>query len=183
MPKVKGQILQVGNPLLRGKAKAVPKKDFTTPMLKRTVARLRRAMHEYGEYGVAIAAPQIGVPLRIFVVSARAFKYMDKEEGNIAADKKEYADMVFINPEISRLSRGMHIEHEGCMSVHGVFGRVKRHDRASVKAYDEQGRLFTYHGAGLIAHIFQHEMDHLEGILFIDKAKSIDERKDESRHA
>lgn len=179
MPKVKGKIVQVGDAVLRHVANPVPKKEFESPMLKRIVARLRKAMEEYGEYGVAIAAPQIGVPLRIFVVSARAFRYMDKDEGQEDTDKKKYADMVFINPELSRLSRSTHQEHEGCMSVHGTFGWVKRHDRASVKAYDEQGNVFTYHGSGLIAHIFQHEVDHLNGILFIDKATRLDEPKDE----
>jgi peptide deformylase len=175
MPKVKGQIVQVGDPVLRQVAKPVPKKDFGTPMLKRIVARLRKAMQEYGEYGVAIAAPQIGISLRIFVISARAFSYMDKEDG--MDEKKEYSDRVFINPELSRLSRGKHMEHEGCMSVHGTFGWVKRHDRASIKAHDVEGKVFTYHGSGLIAHIFQHEVDHLDGILFIDKAERLEEKE------
>lgn len=181
MAKVQGDILQVGDPVLRDEAKPVAKKDFGTPMLKRIVSRLSKAMKDYGEYGVAIAAPQIGISLRIFVVSARAFRYMDKEEGGEVDEKnkKEYADMVFINPELMRLSRGKHMEHEGCMSVHGIFGWVKRHDRASVKAFDIDGKPFTYHGSGLIAHIFQHEADHLDGILFIDKAERLDEPKEE----
>jgi peptide deformylase len=62
---------------------------------------------------------------------------------------------------------------EGCLSVRGQYGTVLRHEKASVKAFDFEGKPFTYHGAGLVAHIFQHECDHLDGILYTDKAESM----------
>jgi peptide deformylase len=71
---------------------------------------------------------------------------------------------------------------EGCLSVRGKYGSVIRHERASVKAQDEMGNVFTYHGTGLIAHIFQHECDHLDGILYTDKAEKLrDEKKKEEK--
>lgn len=77
-----------------------------------------------------------------------------------------------------RLSRKKREMSEGCLSVRGVYGKVLRHEKASVKAVDERGKPFIYHGSGLIAHIFQHECDHLEGILYIDKATSLEESDD-----
>ena len=64
---------------------------------------------------------------------------------------------------------------EGCLSVRPIYGKVRRATRAIVEAYDEHGKKFTKEGSGLLAHIFQHEMDHLEGVLFIDKAKELQE--------
>jgi|SRR3989344_310630 len=173
---MKGKILQAGAPVLRQKAKPVLKKDFGSPALRKTIEKMRKAMADYGEYGVAIAAPQIGASLRVFIVSAKAFRYMDKDSGQDQGEGA-YQDMVFVNPELVRLSRKKNPEHEGCMSVHGTFGVVMRHEKASVKAHDESGKPFLYHGSGLLAHIFQHEVDHLEGILFIDKAESLNEEK------
>ncbi len=67
---------------------------------------------------------------------------------------------------------------EGCLSVRGTYGTVLRHEKATVVAYDQRGKQFTYHGSGLIAHIFQHEIDHLNGILYIDKAIKLEEDED-----
>ena len=82
---------------------------------------------------------------------------------------------MFINPKLVRLSKAMKEMTEGCLSVRNQYGSVMRHEKASVEAFDENGLPFTYHGSGLIGHIFQHEVDHLEGILYIDKAVSLEE--------
>ena len=84
--------------------------------------------------------------------------------------------MVFINPEITRLSRKKKEMSEGCLSVRDIYGTVLRHEKASVHAFDISGKPFDYHASGLIAHIFQHECDHLDGILYTDKATRL--RKD-----
>ncbi len=137
------------------------------------------------ENGVAIAAPQVGELLRIFIVAGRVFETPEQESGARAtgharlASPKEGAEQipaagkVFINPEIIRSSRAKENMSEGCLSVRGVYGVVPRHEKTSVRALDEQGKQFTYHGTGLLAQIFQHEVDHLNGILFTDKAVSI----------
>jgi len=146
---------------------------------------------EKEEDGVAIAAPQIGIPLRIFVVSHRAFEYIDEEEEqeqafeDINADfvslakpplrkKKTRSDMVFINPVITKLSRKKVWVPEGCLSVRWLYGEVSRAQKATVRAYDENGKPFTWGGSGLLAQIFQHETDHLNGALFIDTARNIE---------
>ena len=67
---------------------------------------------------------------------------------------------------------------EGCLSVRHKYGTVVRHEKATVKALDENGKPLTYHGTGLVAHIFQHECDHLDGVLYIDKAVELEEDED-----
>lgn len=110
--------------------------------------------------GVAIAAPQIGHSLRIFVVAQRASKQLTE-------------DTVFINPEIIRIGKKKEELSEGCLSVRWKYGLVKRSTSATVKALNKDGNEFVMPGRGLLAQIFQHEIDHLNGILFIDKATAV----------
>ncbi|MEI6057920.1 MAG: peptide deformylase, partial [bacterium] len=84
-------------------------------------------------------------------------------------------DVTFINPEITRLSREKHEVEEGCLSVRWLYGKMKRSKKASVRAYDENGKRFERGASGLLAQIFQHETDHLEGVLFIDHAYDVQE--------
>lgn len=165
------QIVQEGASVLRAVAKPVPKKEFGSSKLKRLVARMTKAL-ESEEHGVALAAPQIGVSVRLFIVSPKIFARENKEEKERPAPV-----LVFANPEIRRLSRKKQELHEGCLSVAGIYGWIKRHEKATVHAFDIEGRPFTYHGSGLLAEIFQHETDHLDGTLFIDKAGRIDHEK------
>ena len=171
MPKARAQkIVQKGNPVLRAIAHEVPKKEFGSLKLSRLISQMTKALASE-EYGVALAAPQIGLSLRIFIVSPKVFAREDEETKKPAASEPP---LVFINPEIVRLSRSKKLLHEGCLSVMGVYGWIERHEKATVKARDMQGKLFTYHGSGLLAEIFQHETDHLNGILFIDKVQRLD---------
>ena len=161
---MKDPVVQEGSPVLREVAKPVAKKDIASPAIKRVISRMKKVLAGE-EFGVAIAAPQVGQSLRIFVVSGRAMLPEDAPEGTVPPP-----DLTFINPELSRLSRAKKEMSEGCLSVRGKYGTVLRHEKASVKALNEKGETFTYNGTGLMAHIFQHEYDHLEGILYIDKA-------------
>ena len=85
---------------------------------------------------------------------------------------------MFINPTLTRLSKKKVEMSEGCLSVRGKYGVVPRHEKATIKALDEQGRATTYHGTGLVGHIFQHECDHLDGILYVDKATRLEKDED-----
>ncbi len=161
--------MQEGERVLRAKAKPVAKKEVASRKVRGVISRMKKVLSGE-EFGVAIAAPQIGESLRIFVISGRALLPEDAPE-----DAPHLPDMVFINPEITRLSRLKKEMSEGCLSVRGKYGTVMRHEKASVKALNEKGEAFTYNGTGLVAHIFQHEYDHLEGILYIDKAKKLTE--------
>jgi peptide deformylase len=174
---MKDPIVQAGSLVLRQTAKPVGKKEFGSAKLTTLIRKMKAALTKEA-YGVAIAAPQLGASVRVFVVSGRAF--ISQGEGSDDTAKNIPPDMVFINPELLRTSRKMREMSEGCLSVRGKYGTVLRHEKASVKACNEKGESFIYHGSGLLAHIFQHECDHLDGILYIDKAVKLtndDERE------
>lgn len=168
-------IVQEGDPVLRQKAESLSEKDIQSRKLKTLIKRMREALAKE-KYGVAIAAPQVGEPLRLFVIAGRVFKEEEEKESTEHGDEGAVPeDKVFINPKLVRLSRKKEEMREGCLSVRGKYGTVLRHVKATVEAVDETGKPFTYHGSGLVGHIFQHECDHLEGILYTDKATQIEE--------
>lgn len=174
-------IVQIGDPVLRAIARPVHTDEFNTPALRAILKRMSVLLDQEDD-GVAIAAPQIGESLRIFVVSHRAFQIDETEnEDGVKAYRRTNTpnipsrDLVFINPEIIKLSKKKSPLPEGCLSVRWSYGTTKRADKATVRAQDENGKWFTYGGSGLIAQIFQHENDHLNGILFVDHAADIEE--------
>lgn len=171
---MKDPIVQAGSPVLRAIAKPVSKKDIGSSNITAIIGKMKKALAKES-FGVAIAAPQIGESLRIFVISGKVFA----EEVPADSDTQTTPpDRVFINPEITRRSRKKIEMSEGCLSVRGKYGTVMRHEKASIKALDEEGKTSTYHGTGLVGHIFQHECDHLDGILYIDKAIHLEEDED-----
>ncbi len=174
------KIVQEGATVLQQKAKPVAKKDFGSAKLRKLLKDMSDALSKE-PHGVALAAPQIGASLRVFIASGKVLMREAKNEGpNEGVETQEQEkDIIFINPEIVRASRKKVRLHEGCLSVRdkegkSVFGFVERSERATVKAYDAQGKSFTYHGSGLMAQIFQHEIDHLDGTLFINKAEDLE---------
>lgn len=163
-------IVQKENTVLRQKAKEVPIKDITSPRIKKVLAEMKEALASQDD-GVAIAAPQIGIPLRIFVVSGKVMSILKDEDQDTAI----YPDMVYINPVITKLSKERKLMEEGCLSVRYLYGKVKRSTKASIESYDEEGNLIKKGASGLMAQIFQHETDHLEGVLFTDFAIDLEE--------
>jgi len=113
----------------------------------------------YAAPGVGLAAPQIGIPLRVFVV-------------DVSGGRSKDGLMAFINPEFVERD-GMQLEDEGCLSVPGFNATVARPSRAVLKGLDLDGREHIVEGSGLLARAFQHEMDHLEGRLFLDRLRGI----------
>lgn len=172
---MKDPVVQEGARVLREKAAPVATKDIGGKTINAVIANMKKTLAEE-DFGVAIAAPQIGESLQIFVIAGKAFLTDEDKKGfeNTDTDQDVPPDMVFINPVLKRLSKKKKEMSEGCLSVRGTYGRVMRHEKATVQALDESGKPFTYHGSGLIAHIFQHEYDHLLGILYIDKALHVE---------
>lgn len=164
------KIAQKQDPVLRSIAKEVLIKDIKTPKIEKLLRNMSKALATQKD-GVAIAAPQIGASLRIFIVSGKLFDAKKNEQTDV--DNLDYPDIVFINPKITRISKDDSNEEEGCLSVHGKYGIVKRANKTTVRAYNEKGKVFERGGSGLLARIFQHEIDHLNGILFIDKAENV----------
>lgn len=164
-------IVQKNSEVLRETAKKVAVNDIGTPKIQDIISNMKAALDSQDD-GVAIAAPQIGVPLRIFVVSRKVDMLIKGKE--ISKDElSKSVDTVYINPEISKISRTKNLVDEGCLSVRYLYGKVFRAEKATVTAYDEYGKIFKKGGSGLLAQIFQHEIDHLNGILFTDKANDV----------
>lgn len=154
------EIVQQGNTVLRKAAKEVPIKDILGTKIQGILQDMREALKTQDD-GVAIAAPQIGVSLRIFVVSPKVSGLKGIE-------------FIAINPQIVKTSKKqVWKDGEGCLSVRWLYGEVKRYTNVTITYYNEHGEKQTRGAGGLLAHIFQHEIDHLDGILFIDKARNI----------
>ena len=184
------KILQKEAKILREKAKEVPVRDIT-PKIKKILREMSQALESQDD-GVAIAAPQIGYSMRIFLISGKIFMkdfsrkrqeglstqkstVTEEPEGQERQKNQKTQDLIFINPKISKLSREKEWVPEGCLSVRPLYGKTFRAKKATITAYDEKGKKFTRGASGLLAQIFQHETDHLNGILFIDHAKDIQE--------
>ena len=129
--------------------KAVPVKNFNDE-LRQTARKMIDAMHE-GK-GVGLAGPQVGLLKRIFVTHAEG----DEER-------------VFINPSIIWTSQEQAAMEEGCLSIPGFYAIIKRPGKIKIQAWNEKGRAFTLEASGMLARVIQHENDHLEGTLFIDR--------------
>ncbi len=166
---MKNKIVQKDDPVLRKKAALVAPEEIGSKKIRDVIARMKKAMHAEDD-GVAIAAPQIGESLQIFVVNSAALASV---AGEAFEEGSEPEDLVFINPEIVKLSQKKRRMEEGCLSVRWLYGEVMRSEKATIKAYNEKGEKITRGAGGLLAQIFQHEIDHLNGILFIDKAKNL----------
>lgn len=175
------KILQQTETVLRKIAEEIPVEDIKTKKIQTVLKEMSSSLKSQDD-GVAIAAPQIGYSLRIFVVSGKIFakdfvKNLPPPLKGTPPSQGEMKpkDLVFINPKISRLSKDKEWLPEGCLSVRWLYGKIFRSKKATITAYDENGTKFVRGASGLLAQIFQHETDHLNGVLFIDNAKDIKE--------
>ncbi len=149
-------IVVYGSPILRQVAKEIPA-DY--PNLSNLVSDMFDTMHKSD--GMGLAAPQIGKSVRIFVVDATS---LADEEPDLKDFKK-----VFINPKLQILGQETIVMNEGCLSIPKIREDVDRHNKIKITYYDEQWNRYDEEYEGLRARVIQHEYDHLDGILFIDK--------------
>lgn len=159
------KIIEFGNPILRQKAKSLTVKEINTAKTRKLV----KDMHDFllsKKLGVGLAAPQIGEGISLAVISVRPSKHRK--------DAEEY-DLTIINPEITKTYGRRSQEWEGCISggalKSGLFAKVPRYKKIELEYRDEKGRKHKKFFEGLSAHIIQHEVDHLNGVLFVDKVK------------
>jgi peptide deformylase len=154
------EILVAGEAVLRHKAKKV---THFGPSLEALVAEMLDSMHAVN--GLGLAAPQIGVPLRVIVIEMPEER---DEEGRIVQPSQLY---VYCNPEIVKAHGEEEVE-EACLSVPGYLGLVKRATSVTVKGQDIKGHRIRTKAEGLLARAFQHEIDHLNGMLYVDRVES-----------
>jgi peptide deformylase len=147
-------ILKYGESLLHGQARIV---EALTPDIDRLIDDMIETM--YAAPGIGLAAPQVGVPLRLFVV-------------DLSLGRDVGGPIVVVNPEVVEID-GVQLEEEGCLSVPGFNATVVRPARIVIKGLDRQGTEQRHEGTGLLARAFQHELDHLDGTLFVDRLRGI----------
>jgi peptide deformylase len=147
-------ILRLGDSILTETARPV---DAITPEIETLIDDLIETM--YAAPGIGLAAPQVGVALRIFVL-------------DLSVGRDPTALHVMINPEFVERD-GMQLEEEGCLSVPGFTSTVARPKRVVVRGLNRQGEMHTLEGTGLMARALQHEVDHLNGCLFVDRLRGI----------
>lgn len=153
------EIITVGDPRLRERAKPV---DEVTPALRQLVEDMVVTMHEAD--GIGLAGPQIAESVRVIVIEL-------PEDEDIWGSGRLYA--VF-NPEIVKASRETEVGIEGCLSIPGYVGEVERASEIVVRGVDINGKRFRLRPRGFLARVFQHEIDHLDGVLYIDRLTAPD---------
>ena len=164
-------IVAYGDPVLRKKSKEVEKDQSG---LKDLIANMFETM--YDAPGVGLAAPQIGQSLRLFVMDSEQL-FKEQEEVEDEKDKKVYTGeplkQVFINPTIIKEYGKKWVFEEGCLSIPGIRENVEREDTVVISYYDEKFKHHEKEFTGITARIIQHEYDHIEGVLFIDRIKPL----------
>jgi peptide deformylase len=164
-------IVGCGDPVLRRPAEPVDPASLPGNRMQRLIAQMRATM--YAAPGVGLAAPQIGVPLQIAVMQddpQRWGQLTDEEQA--ARERVPLPFTVLVNPEIEPAGDDQARFYEGCLSVPGLTGLVARHRAIRVRAFDEHGQPVDRVLSGWPARIVQHEVDHLRGILYLDRVET-----------
>jgi len=151
----------MGHPVLRQKARPLERADLRTPAVQKLIDDMIETMSEY--HGVGLAAPQIHEGLRLFVAA------LDVDDEGHAAEP-----VVIINPEIVPLGKETVEDWEGCLSIPDVRGLVSRAREIRVRAYDRRGERVEIEAHDYAARVIQHETDHLDGVLFLDRMRSFE---------
>ena len=163
-------IVAYGDPVLRKVAVAI---DATYPDLEKLITNMKETM--YNASGVGLAAPQIGKAIRLFLIDASPFA----EDDNLSEEERTVLksfNRVFINPKILEEEGEEWIFNEGCLSIPDVREDVSRQPKITIEYQDENFTVHTETLEGLAARVFQHEFDHIEGILFTDKLSTLKKR-------
>lgn len=158
------KLVPENHPALHTIAEEVSAVEFSDGTVKKIIKDLRQALKSYSVDGftaVAIAAPQIGISKRIFLIEDQS------------KDRDALPSFVAINPQIVKMSKKTKEAGEGCLSIPDYYGLVKRSTNVTLRAQDENGNWFERGAGTLLAQIIQHEYDHLDGILFTERATKV----------
>ena len=165
------QIVQAGDPVLRQQSRPLTKEEIGSPSIQQLIVLMREAMREAP--GVGLAAPQVGVPIQLAVIEDRA-EYIDGLSEDELAERQRAGIPfhVIINPKLTFLDDSSAEFFEGCLSVEGFSAIVKRALKVRVECLDEHGKETALEAHGWYARILQHEIDHLNGTLYIDRMRT-----------
>jgi len=162
------KVARMGHPVLRARARAIDPAEIRSPRIQTLIDDMFETMKEY--QGVGLAAPQVHESLRIFVAG---FAPRDPDEED--EDEQDRVPlMALINPEITAVGDTIVEDWEGCLSIPEIRGRVPRARQIVVQACDRRGKRIELRASGYTARVIQHETDHLDGVLFFDRMRSLD---------
>ncbi len=168
LPGMVLKIVQAGEPVLRRRARDLTAEEMTGPGVRQLITLMRDTLRDAP--GVGLAAPQVGVDVRLVVIEDRAEYQAGLSPQELAARERKPVDFhVLINPRLVVEDATPQEFHEGCLSVSGFSALVSRARGVRVEALDEQGRPVTVSARGWYARILQHELDHLDGTLYVDR--------------
>lgn len=153
------KVARLGHPVLRKPARPVELFEISGTVLQQLIDDMFETMHEY--QGIGLAAPQVHESVRLFVAG------IDDSEGGMPP-------VVMVNPEISLIGDSTKDDWEGCLSIPDIRGRVSRTTDIRVRWLDRDGREQSMTASGFAARVIQHETDHLDGVLFLDRMKSFE---------
>ena len=177
------KIRSVGEPVLRSRAKPLRPEEILLPSTRDLIAAMRETMNDAP--GVGLAAPQVGVPLQLAVIEDREENMKDLSREVLAErERKPVAFHVIINPVLTLESPAEIEFFEGCLSLPGLVALVPRARKVKVECLDEHGQPRVIRASGWYARILQHEIDHLNGTLYIDRmqARSFSSLENYTRH-
>lgn len=154
------KVARLGHPVLRQVARELTPQEIASPQMQRLVDDMRETMEEYG--GVGLAAPQVHAPVQLALIE------FDPEGDRYGADETQPC-LVLFNPKVMVLDATRAGFWEGCLSVPGLRGFVERPSKVQVDYLDERGQPSSLVAEGFLATVMQHELDHLDGVLYVDK--------------
>ena len=152
------KVARIGHPVIRAAAKPVPPEAFRDPLFQKLVDDMRETMYEYE--GVGLAGPQVHESWRIAVIEV---------PGDDERSRAEVPFMVLVNPVVTPLVETKTVDYEGCLSLPDLRGPVLRYDRVRLEAWDRQAKPYTLEVDGFFARVIQHECDHLDGGVYLDR--------------
>ena len=168
---MKLKIVQAGDPVLRKKSRPLTKEEISSPQIQQLIDLMRQTMREAP--GVGLAAPQIGQSIQLAVIEDRATYISDLSAYELAERQRSAIPFhVIINPKLSVVGNSSAQFFEGCLSVEGYQAIVDRALKVRVECLNERGEAVTINAQGWYARILQHEIDHLNGTLYVDRMKT-----------
>ena len=163
------KIARMGHPVLRAKARPIERGQITAPATQRLIDDMIDTMLEYN--GVGLAAPQIHEGLRLFVATLDS---VDDEAAAADEDVEDVEPIALINPEVTPVGIETVEDWEGCLSIPDIRGRVPRASEVRVRAFNRRAERVELHASGFSARVIQHETDHLDGLLFVDRMRAFE---------
>jgi peptide deformylase len=159
------KVARMGHPVLRARARALDRADLKSATIQKLIDDMVETMEEY--HGIGLAAPQVHEGVRIFIAGMQEDSRSDDDEPAIVP-------VPIVNPEVAPVGAEMVTDWEGCLSIPDIRGQVPRYRRIRLRALDREGTKIDLQLADLAARVVQHENDHLDGVLFFDRMKSLD---------